>query len=77
MRINTCYISFIPFAMAVISYIWFCVGLCVLLMSVSCNTWLHPSEGGECICDLLQIVVICKNECKSKVGVLVWPPHMA
>ena len=70
-------ISFIPtasFAMAVISCTWCCFGLCVLLMPVSCDescpTWLHPSEDGECVCDPLRIVVICKNECKSKVGVL-------
>ena len=62
--------------MAVISCMWCVVGLCVLLMSVSCDescpTWLHPSKDGECVCDSFQTVVVCKNECKNKtkVGVL-------
>ena len=47
----------------------------MLLISVSCDescpTWLHPSEDGECVCDPLRTVVVCKNECKNetKVGV--------
>ena len=48
----------------------------MLLISVSCDehcpTWLHPSRDGECVCDTLQRVVVCKNEYKSEtiVGVL-------
>ena len=75
-----CYISFtrgfVSITMAVIPCMWCFVGLCILLISVSCDescpTWLHPSGDGECVCDPLQTVVVCKNECKNetKVGVL-------
>ena len=63
--------------MAVISCMWcVVVGLCVLLVSVSCDescsTWLHPSGEGDCVCNSFQTVVVCKNECKNEtqVGVL-------
>ena len=72
-----CYISFIStagfvFAMAVFSCMWCVVGLCVLLVSVSCDescpTWLHPSGGGKCVCHPLHTWVVCENE--TQVGVL-------
>ena len=52
---------------------WCVVGLCVLLISVSCAkscpTWLHPSEDGECLCGAtLGTVVVCDNE-TQQVGV--------
>ena len=50
------------------------VGLCVVLISVSCAkscpTWLHPSGDGECLCGAtLGTVVVCNNETRQ-VGVL-------
>ena len=63
------------FAMAVISCMWCVVGLCVLMISVSCDescpTWLHPSKHGECVCDPFQNVVVCKNECKNEAHVSI------
>ena len=62
--------------MAVISCMWRVVGLCVLLVTVSCDescpTWLQPSGDGKCVCLPLQTVVVCKNECKNEtqVGVI-------
>ena len=54
------------FAMAVISCMWCVVGLCVLLVSVSCDescpTWLHPSEDSKCVCLPLYTWVVCENE---------------
>ena len=50
------------------------VGLCVVLISVSCAkscpTWLHPSGDGECLCGAtIGTVVVCNNETRQ-VGVL-------
>ena len=57
--------------MAVISCMWCAVGLCVLLVSVSCNescpTWLHLSGDGKCVCLPLYTWVVCENE--TQVGV--------
>ena len=57
--------------MAVISCMWCVVGLCVLLVSVSCNescpTWLHLSRDGKCVCLPLYTWVVCENE--TQVGV--------
>ena len=57
--------------MAVISCMWCVVGLCVLLVSVSCNescpTWLHLSGDGKCVCLPLYTWVVCENE--TQVGV--------
>ena len=56
---------------AVISCMWCVIGLCVLLVSVSCDescpTWLHPSGGGKCVCLPLNTWVVCENE--TQVGV--------
>ena len=46
------------------------VGLCVVLISVSCAkscpTWLHPSGDGECLCGAtLGTVVVCNNETRQ------------
>ena len=51
---------------------WCVVGLCVLLVSVSCDescpTWLHPSRDGKCVCLPLPTNVVCENE--TQVGIL-------
>ena len=58
--------------MAVISCMWCVVGLCVLLVSVSCGkscpTWLQPSGDSKCVCLPLHTWVVCVNE--TQVGVL-------
>ena len=58
--------------MAVISCMWCVVGLCVLLVSVSCGkscpTWLQPSGDSKCVCLPLNTWVVCENE--TQVGVL-------
>ena len=58
--------------MAVISCMWCVAGLCVLLVSVSCDescpTWLQPSGDGKCVCLPLYTWVVCENE--TQVGVL-------
>ena len=52
--------------------IWCVVGLCILLVSVSCDeycpTWLQPSRDGKCVCLPLNTWVVCENE--TQVGVL-------
>ena len=53
---------------------WCVVGLCVVLISVSCAkscpTWLYPSGDGECLCGAtLGTVIVCNNE-TQQVGVL-------
>ena len=58
--------------MAVISCMWCVVGLCVLLVSVSCDTscptWLHLSGDGKCVCLPFHTWVVCENE--TQVGVI-------
>ena len=63
--------SFVSLAMAVISCMWCVVGLCALLVSVSCDdscpTWLQPSGDSKCVCLPLHTWVVCENE--TQVGV--------
>ena len=71
--VNIIYISTAGFVkMAVISSMWCVVGLCALLISVSCDescpTWLQPSRDGKCVCLPLYNWVVCENE--TQVGVL-------